>query len=171
MAKVPWVLAVALAIACAIVSHKHSLLQRRAHELERLVSSLERQTNDLHGAFLSLQATDRLAGLRIAMLGSLEPGAKAQAVCIWDNEKQTGVFVAHHLRRLPADSDYQLWILDSKYKAPVNAGIFQPDAEGKLRMPFKADKPIGRPDTFVVTVEKKGGAAAPSLKDLVLIGS
>jgi hypothetical protein len=179
MAKIPWVLAACLAIVCAVLSQKYSQSQRRNNELAGIVglaASLEKQTNDLHLALAALQEsasqeTNRLVGLRIALLNSLEPGSKAQAVSIWDNEKQTGILVAHHLQPLSADFDYQLWILDPKYKTPVSAGIFQVDADGQARAPFKSVEPIGHADTFAVTVEKKGGAPTPTLKDLALIGS
>ena len=119
----------------------------------------------------TLQETNRLAGLRIAMLNSLLADApKAVAVSLWDEKQQRGVFVVQNLKPLPVDKDYQLWVMDPKYPTPVSAGVFQVDAQGNVRLQFKADRLIASPDKFAVTEEPKGGRPTPTLKNLVLIG-
>jgi len=55
--------------------------------------------------------------------------------------------------------------------APVSAGVFQVDDKGNVRVQFKAGKPIVTADKFAVTVEPKGGLPAPTLTNLVLLGS
>ena len=108
---------------------------------------------------LALQETNRLANLRIAMLDSLLADApKAIAVSLWDNAKQEGVFVAQNLKPLPADRDYQLWVLDNG-TTPVDAGVFHVDDHGGVRVEFKAKLPINVAGRFAVTEEAKGGVA------------
>jgi len=124
----------------------------------------------LQQTVLALQETNRLVNLRIAMLTSLLADApKAVAVSLWDNEKQTGVFVAQNLKPLPADRDYQLWVLDNG-TTPVSAGVFPVNPDGSVRVDFKAGQRIQVAGKFAVTEEPKGGRPTPTLKNLVLAG-
>ena len=174
----PWALAACLAIFCLIsLSQQKALRQKNDEQAKRLASldqmadSLRAETQDLKQVVASLQETNRLAGLRIAMLNSkLADSPNAVAVSLWDNQQQRGVFVVQNLKPLPVDRDYQLWVIDPKYSVPVSAGVFQVDAQGNVRVPFKADKVIESPLKFAVTLEPKGGLPVPTLKNLVLIG-
>jgi anti-sigma-K factor RskA len=175
---IPWALAACLAILCGILGRQTGTLReqlteqsQRMGELNRLADGLRAETNHLQQAVAALQETNRLAGLRIAMLSSLlADSPKAVAVSLWDNEKQNGVFVVRNLKPLPADKDYQLWIIDPKYKTPVDAGVFQVDANGNVRLEFKAHLPIETPNQFAVTEEQKGGVPVPTLTSMVLAG-
>ena len=119
---------------------------------------------------LALQATNRLANLRIAMLGSLLSDApKAVAVSLWDDAKQEGVFLVQNLKPLPADRDYQLWVLDNG-TTPVDAGVFRVDESGNVRLEFKTKSLIKVAGKFAVTEEARGGVVSPTLKNMVLLG-
>jgi anti-sigma-K factor RskA len=173
----PWPLAAGLAVVCLILFTQDSQLKQQVgaqaaqiNELNRVAKSLQSATNDLQQAVVALQETNRLANLRIAMLNSLMTDApKAVAVSLWDESKQEGVFVVQNLKGLPAGKDYQLWVLDNGTK-PVDAGVFHVNADGSGRTDFKAKLPIKVAGKFAVTEEVKGGAASPTLKNLVLIG-
>jgi anti-sigma-K factor RskA len=173
-----WALAACLAIVCGVsLSQQKNLRQkigeqsRQIVDLNGLADSLRGETLDLKRAVASLQETNRLANLRIAMLGSmLSDSPKAVAVSLWDDKEQRGVFVVQNLKPLPADKDYQLWVIDPKYPTPVSAGVFQVDAQGNVRLQFKADKLIESASKFAVTLEPKGGLLIPTLKNLVLMG-
>lgn len=175
----PWALAACLAMVCGIslsqqkiLSQKNSEQAKQLADLNQMVNSLHNETQDLKQAVATLQETNRLASVRIAMLTSmLADSPKAVAVSLWDNQQQRGVFVAQNLKPLPAGRDYQLWVMDPKYPTPVSAGVFQVDAQGNMRVQFKADKLIESADKFAVTQEPKGGLPTPTLKNLVLIGS
>ena len=174
----PWAWAACLAIACAISFSQQKVLRqkydeqaKRLAELNHTADLLRSQTRDLKQMVVTLQESNRLAGLRIAVLNSmLADSPSAVAVSLWDDQEQRGVFVAQNLKPLPVDRDYQLWVIDPKYATPVSAGVFQVDAQGKIRVQFKADKPIEAVSKFAVTLEPKGGLPTPTLKDLVLIG-
>jgi anti-sigma-K factor RskA len=91
------------------------------------------------------------------------------AVSLWDEKNQTGVFVVQNLKPPAKDKDYQLWVIDPKYATPVDAGVFQVDAQGGVRYEFKARLPIQTAGKFAVTLEDKGGSAVPKGK-MVLLG-
>lgn len=174
----PWALAACLAIICAVSwAHENQLRYKVAEQAQHLSSltqmadSLRSATQDLQQAVMTLRETNRLDNLRIAMLKSqLKDLPNAVAVSLWDEGQQRGVFVVQNLKPLPVDKDYQLWVIDPKYPVPVNAGVFQVDAQGNVRVQFKADKLIESASKFAVTQEPKGGQLAPTLKNLVLIG-
>lgn len=168
----PWALAACFAVICAVLASRENSLQARVDELNQLAKNLESATNNLQQTVIALQETNRMADLRIAMLGSLlSEQPKAIAVSLWDEEKQTGVFVVQNLKPLPKDKDYQLWVIDPQYQTPVDAGVFQVDDKGNVRIQFKAKQIIKTAKTFAVTQEVKGGAPTPNLSAMVLAGS
>ena len=139
-------------------------------QLNQLAQTLQSATNDLGRAVLALQETNRLVNLRVAMLNSLMADApKTVAVTLWDNQKQDGVFMAQNLKALPADKDYELWVIDEN-QSPVAAGVFRVDGDGKVRMEFKPNRLIKTAGMFAVTEEAKGGVASPTIKNMVLAG-
>ncbi|MGH7950979.1 MAG: anti-sigma factor [Limisphaerales bacterium] len=170
-----WAFATCLAILCVVMFSQNSRLQKQVGnqanqigELNQLAQSLQSATNNLQQTVFALQETNRLANLKIAMLNSLvttEP--KAVAVSLWDNEKQNGVFVAENLKALPADRDYELWVMDENEK-PVAAGVFHTGENGVIRINFKPIHSVQAANKFAVTEEVKGGVLSPTLKNLVL---
>lgn len=175
---IPWAIAACLAMLCAYSVHqqgqeREKIIEqtKQLAELNQVADSLRAESADLKLTVASLQETNRLAGVRIAMLNSmLADSPKAVAVSLWDDRQQQGVFLVQNLKPLPADKDYQLWVIDPKYASPVSAGVFQVDAQGNVRLQFKADKPIATAKQFAVTEEPKGGLPTPTLTNLVLSG-
>ena len=176
---IPWAVAAALALLSGAFmwqsSGLRSQLAAAADRINELTSSAElarSESADLRLAVAKLRESNRLASFRIALLDSLLAASpKTIAVSVWDNERQDGVFIARNLKPLPSDKDYQLWIIDPKYPSPVDAGVFQVDAQGNVRQDFRAKLPIQAANQFAVTIEQKGGAAVPNTKAMVLAGS
>lgn len=170
----PWAFAAGVAVFCLVFLVRNSQLRdtvgqqaKQIDDLNQLAQSLQEATNALNQTVLALQETNRLANLRIAMLNSLVPDApKAVAVSLWDNQKQEGVFVAQNLKALPADRDYQLWVIDGN--KPVASGVFHVGESGAIRVDFKPSQLIKVASVFAVTEEVKGGVSSPTLKNMVL---
>jgi anti-sigma-K factor RskA len=149
-----------------LVLREHS----RIEELNQIADNLRASTNTLQQTVVTQNAT-KMDDLRVGLLGSpLTDFPKPIAVCLWDGQQQAGLLMAQYLPPLTPDRDYQLWIIDPQYLAPVSAGVFQVDALGAARIHFKTDKAIGTARQFTVTSEAKGGAAAPTFKNMVLVG-
>jgi anti-sigma-K factor RskA len=166
----PWALAACLAFFCGVLAVRDNSLTTRVGELDRMATALQNTTNDLQQTIAQLRETNQLANMRIAMLGSLlSDQPKAVAVSLWDEKNQNGVFVVENLKPLPQGKDYQLWVIDPQYGAPVDAGVFQVDADGKVRFQFKAKQSIKTANKFAVTEEQKGGSATPK-GQMVLVG-
>jgi anti-sigma-K factor RskA len=170
-----WGFVTGVAILCITVLWHEGRLRKivdgqagQISRLNQLAQSLELATNQLQQTVAALQETNRLAGLRIAMLNSLVPDApKTVAVTLWDDQRQDGIFVAENLKALPADKDYELWVIDES-QTPVAAGVFHVDEKGKIRMDFKPSRLIKTAGKFAVTEEIKGGVSSPTMKNLVL---
>jgi anti-sigma-K factor RskA len=177
--SLPWALAAGLAALCVIFGvQMHNMgtqleaRQQRLDELDHMAEVLRAERADLKQAVATLQQSNRLANMRIAVLNAqLSADPKAVAVSVWDNERQSGVVVVHHLKPAPKGKDYQLWIIDPRYPTPVDAGILQVDDSGDGRVNFKARLPIQNANQFAVTEEIKGGAEVPTLKAMVLAGA
>ena len=191
LAWFPWAVSACLAVLCLVLFAQDSRLNRQVlaqqnqasvqkqelaaqqqqiNSLNALAATLQSATNDLQQTVLALQATNRMANLRIAMLGSLLTDApKAVAVSLWDDSKQEGVFVVQNLKPLPIDRDYQLWVLDNG-TTPVDAGVFRVDESGNVRVEFKTKSLIKVAGKFAVTEEARGGVVSPTLKNMVLLG-
>jgi anti-sigma-K factor RskA len=169
-----WALAGGVAVLCLVFFTQNGQLRttvsqqaKQIDDLNQLALSLQSATNSLNQTVLALQETNRLANLRIAMLNSLVPDApKAIAVSLWDNQKQNGVFVAQNLKALPADRDYELWVIDGD--KPVASGVFHVDESGTIRVEFKPSQMVKAANVFAVTEEVKGGVASPTVANMVL---
>jgi anti-sigma-K factor RskA len=166
----PWAIAACLAVLCVVLASRENSLRARNTELNQLAESLQSTNETLEQTVSDLQETNRIASLRIAMLGSLlTDQPKAVAVSLWDDQTQTGVFVVENLKPLPKDKDYQLWVIDPQYGTPVDAGVFQVDDQGKVRLQFRTRQAIKTANKFAVTEEVKGGSPTPK-GTMVLIG-
>ncbi|MDQ6809146.1 MAG: anti-sigma factor, partial [Verrucomicrobiota bacterium] len=95
-----------------------------------------------------LEHRDLLAQTQIAILSSkLESAPKAQAVVLWDAQKQEGVLKVIGAPVTAKDRDYQLWIVDPRYQQPVDAGVFGvlPDGATKITSARKRKSIQSRP--------------------------
>src|SRR5580700_11493875 len=178
-AWIPWAVAAAMAlVSLAFYWQSAGLraqLAAQAGHINELMAGAElarTESADLRQTVAKLRESNRLASFRIALLDSLLAAApKTVAVSVWDNDRQDGVFIVRNLKPLPSDKDYQLWIIDPKYPSPVDAGVFQVDAQGNVRQDFRAKLPIQTANQFAVPIERKGGATVPNTKEMVLAGS
>jgi anti-sigma-K factor RskA len=169
-AWLPWALAACLAFFCGVLAVRDNTLSARVDQLDRMATALQNTTTDLQQTIAQLRETNQLAGMRIALLGSLlSDQPKAVAVSLWDEKNQNGVFVVENLKPLPDDRDYQLWVIDPQYGTPVDAGVFKVDADGKVRFQFKAKQSIKTANKFAVTEEQKGGSPTPK-GQMVMVG-
>jgi hypothetical protein len=97
----------------------------------------------------------KLKGLPIALA--------SKAVVYWKKDSQVVYLSLYYLPDPPKDKQYQLWaIKDGK---PVDAGVFE------LNYPIQKMNNIEDAQSFVVTLEKKGGSTTPDLKAMYLKGT
>ncbi len=150
---------------------KAEALQKELATATTQLTSTEQDCLALQAKLTSLTAAQQLDKARLAVLGSLlKDVPKAVAVSLWNQDTQDGLLVVENLPALKPSKDYQLWIIDPDIPAPVSAGIFKVDAAGKGRLIFKPTQAIKTAGKFAITEEIAGGAAAPTMKSMVVIG-
>jgi len=146
---IPWALAACLALACAYLVAESSRLRTRVTRLEE---------------------RDFLARVQIASLSSkLENAPSANAVVVWDEKKQRGILKVTQLPRNAADRDYQLWLVDPRYKDPVDGGVFHVANDETLSVPFHPNTPVRDAQAFAISIERKGGVTKAE-GPIVLLG-
>jgi len=183
----PWAAAACLAVVATCLTydryHTHLLIdslinrdRRQQLELDHVQSqrlslqdsldSALAQVNSLHGQVADLKARDALSQIQIATLASMVKSApQAMAVIAWDPASQRGILQPRNIPPANPDQDYQLWIIDPAYNAPVSAGVFDP----ATRANFQPLHPISKASKFAISLEKKGGSPAPQ-GPIVLVG-
>jgi anti-sigma-K factor RskA len=178
---IPWAIAACLAIAVAWTGRQYSTereanaalseqqriaeqaLEQTRGQLEdakRLVTESSRQVAELS---TKLKDQGDLAHFKIATLASMLGNTPAAiAVAVWDPSREQGVLSVSKLPALASEKDYQLWVIDKQYPAPVSAGVFVVDpVSGEAHIVFKTDKPVRSIAKFAVSLERKGGVASP----------
>jgi anti-sigma-K factor RskA len=134
---IAWAIAGVLALTCAYLLAGRSQLQKR-------IAHLEQQ--------------DILSQVQIVALRSQSVGAPAaSAVVVWDEKRQRGVLKIAQIPQETADRDYQLWMVDPRYRNEVSAGVFHVAATGALTVMFQPIRPVREAKQFSVTLERKGG--------------
>lgn len=138
--------------------------QDRLRDVEKLLAQATAEID-------TLKASNDLKNAQVAVMGSLlKDKPKAVAVSLWNQQQQDGLLVVENLPILAAGKDYQLWVIDPESAAPISAGVFKVDAEGKIRMSFKPTKAVKKAAKFAVTEEKEGGVESPTMNKMVVIG-
>jgi anti-sigma-K factor RskA len=135
-------------------------LQKELAVSRELDNVKTRQIEGLQQTIVVLEKRNALAETQVATLTSKLDGSYLASIA-WDKSTQEGIL---HVRRLPAagsGKDYQLWVIDPKYAAPVSAGIFTVQADGSATIRFAPTQKISDATTFAVSVEKTGGSASP----------
>lgn len=130
-----------------------TIANRRLAVAQSTVADLNREIKD----------RENLARFKIAVLASLAGNTpEARAVAVWDPERQEGVLDVSKLPAVAKSKNYQLWVIDPQYPAPVSGGVFEVDgSSGKAHVTFRAVKPVHKAAAFAISVERLGGAPAP----------
>ena len=100
----------------------------------------------------------RSPNLRTVDLRGESQGAHLDARAFVDKDQRTWVVLSYQLPKLPADKDYELWFFNGE--KPVRAGILSQDPNEPTRIEVPENLP--QITATAVTIEPKGGLAAPS---------
>jgi len=128
----------------------------RAATAEQQIADLRHATDEARTQLAVLEAPDLQ---RIDLAG--QPAApKASARAFWSRSRGL-VFTASDLPAAPAGKTYQLWVL-TKNPAPISAGLFRPDPQGRVATVFETPLDLPQPIGMAVTIEPDGGVPAPT---------
>jgi hypothetical protein len=86
--------------------------------------------------------------------------AKTSGDVVWSGSRQRGFLrISGLAANEPTESQYQIWIVEGGRGLPVPGGVFDVGREaGEVIVPILPRVFVQGPTTFVVTVEKPGGA-------------
>ncbi|WP_143307915.1 anti-sigma factor [Chitinophaga vietnamensis] len=112
----------------------------------------------------SIEVMEDPAVLKVKMPGT-KPFPEAVATVFWNQSSQQVYLKVNNLPEPAADKQYQLWaIVDGK---PVDMGVFEMGDTAKVLQKMKT---TGKAQMFAVTLEKKGGAVAPTMDQMYVAG-
>ena len=163
------VLAAAAVLLLAIVLLDDARMRREREELQsrtaQLAAELQASKTELAQRILRARVLES-EDVQMMTLGGQGPQPGARARVFWSPAARRGVIVASNLAPLPPDRQYELWVFhDGK---PYNAGVFDPDPQGRALFESK-DFAQPAAQNFAVTVEPRGGVPAPT-GPIVLVG-
>jgi len=114
------------------------------------------RTAELVAAVLAAPDARRVAAL---------PGGTGQATVVVSRQRGRAVFVADGLPPAPAARTYQLWVVTRS--GPRPAGLVEVAGEGRVTRLL--DGPVTGNEQVAMTVERRGGAARPTSKPVVVV--
>lgn len=101
--------------------------------------------------------------MKMVMMKGVKGKEDALAKVYWNMKTKDVYLMPENLPQTPKGKQYQLWaMVDGK---PVNAGMLD-NCEGLCKM-----KNIPAAQAFVITLEKEGGSATPTLSNMYVRGS
>ena len=130
----------------------------RVAGLEKQITDSQTKFTSLTGEVDRLQKVNALARMEVAQLKTtLKRFDEGVAVVVWDSEKQEGKLRLDKMPPITPAKDYQLWVIDKKKPAPVNAGVVRVDPRGSVVFTFKPVEPVTDVAKFALSIEKQGG--------------
>ena len=178
----PWVAAVAMG-GVAMLTYRESRQDRL--RMSQLETQLQRRAGELHAARSQVATTatqlavanravaeaqleqealldqNSMNKMEIAsLLSTLEAYKEGVAVVLWNPETQEGVLKLERMPLIPADKDYQLWVIDTDKETPVDAGVVKINATGVAKINFKPQEPVTGAGSFALSLENKYGSTS-----------
>jgi anti-sigma-K factor RskA len=104
-----------------------------------------------------LAQSNALADLRLQTLEAKDAAyASSKIMVAWDPYRHRGVVAMQDLPPPPAGRDYQLWVLDPRALAPINAGLIT------ASRPFAVPPVSTQTPGFAISLEPGGGRPEPT---------
>jgi anti-sigma-K factor RskA len=146
----PWAIAAALIVFCAILAVDRARLQRQL--------AAARTTDPLSHAML----------LTLASPNGEHPNAKVTVA--WQPDRQSGIITIANMPPPGPGRDYQLWAVEATHKDPISAGIIHVNPNGVTRIQFKPDQAVAQIKAFAISIEREGGVTKPE-GPIVMVGN
>jgi hypothetical protein len=162
----PWAAAAAMLVVAAYLGIQNRRMQDLVNTDRSQIATLSAQASRAQQVLDTLTAPDAQQATLTEGKAAAAPTAHASYV----PSRGALVFVATHLKPVPANKTYELWVIPANGSAPIPAGTFRPDANGSASVVLPP-LPVGVPaKVFGVTIENEGGATTPTMP-IVLSGN
>jgi anti-sigma-K factor RskA len=148
----------ALATARKSVEAAKAQIKQVADQSRQLMAQKDAELAKVLAERDQFAASAKLANMQIATLqATIDDYKQGVAVVVWNAQKKEGLLKLERMPAIPANKDFQLWVVDPAYKTPVDGGIIKVDDKGFARVEFKPQLDVKSADKFAISVEKKGG--------------
>ena len=162
----PWAAAAAMLAVAAYLGIQNRNMQELVNADRSQIATLSAQASRAQQVLDTLTAPDAQQATLTEGKAAAAPTAHASYV----PSRGALVFIANHLKPVPANKTYELWVIPANGSAPIPAGTFRPDANGSASVVLPP-LPVGVPaKVFGVTIENEGGATSPTMP-IVLSGN
>ncbi len=135
------------------LQNQQNQLQQVSVELENRIAQLSDGLNEVYNP-----------SVRKVTLKSVKENDNTKLALLWNTETGEVKLNTSGLPALPADKQYQLWVLTDG--VPADMGVLSKTEQGIL----VASNATKKGDAFAITIEPLGGKASPSLDQLVVLG-
>jgi cell division protein FtsB len=172
----PWWLAAAATMFLALwgwremmirVAREQSTQQRAEIEtLQDEKAQLEDKNERLSAEIAALGAAETMT---IALAGK-EVAPSASARVFLEPGKRRAIVFFHNLPANPSDKSYQLWVIRGDQPQPMSAGVFDVTESGSATVSVENLPVSTEIKALAVTLEAKGGSAAPSNTNFYVAG-
>jgi anti-sigma-K factor RskA len=160
----PWGIGAGLAMVALFSFYVMNLMGTIADQNSKL-ASMETRLVELRDELSRREEQLKVLAAReihISIMSGLQVNPVGYGKIIWDPEKKSAILQVSNLPAVPADKDYQLWVI--KDKKPISAGVFAvADREPNF---FKIENLAAvnpkEINAFAVTLEPKGGVPQPT---------
>jgi anti-sigma-K factor RskA len=159
----PWVAAAAMGIVAIALGVQNYALNDELRDEANMVSNLAAKASRAQQVLEVLTSPGAKHVTLVPAKAPEQPMGRATYL-----QDQGGlIFLANNLKPLPAGHTYELWVIPASGKAPIPAGLFQPDAQGAASV-VMPPLPAGvAAKAFGVTIEKAGGAQTQTMPILM----
>ncbi len=151
----------------AQLNEERDALARKITQLEERdaasrveAAKLTADRDALQQRIAELERKAPLTSIQVATLTSkMSAAPEAKVTIAWDGARQEGILKTSDVPPTGRDRDYQLWIVDPRYKDPVSAGVFSVTQGGRTEIVFRPKLRIASAKAFAVSLERKGGVS------------
>ncbi|MCZ6671827.1 MAG: anti-sigma factor [Verrucomicrobia bacterium] len=120
------------------------------------------ERDNLESIVANLRQQTVLDKVQIAALSS-EIDELRYGFAVWDTEGDRGIVKVFNLQALDIPTqDYQFWVISPDQEAPIPAGVFQVDEQGRAEYAFAPTIPVTSVGAFAISLEPKGGSSSPT---------
>jgi anti-sigma-K factor RskA len=162
---IPWAVAAALAVACALLGARISSLNEALEGVAGQIASLAAKASRAQQVYEVLNAPNAQRVTLTAPKTRPAPIARATYLV----ERGALILQADNLKPLPADRAYELWVLPANGSAPIAAGTFTPNDAGYATVVLPKLPAGVAAKGFGVTIEKAEGSPVPT-SPIILAG-
>lgn len=142
-------------------------LNREQQATKQQLAALQKEQTQSRIAYTQLQQKWEMSSnpdMKTIALTGVEKHPGMKAMVYLDPKTSQAYLSLENLPPAPQDKQYQLWaIVDGK---PVDAGMYDPQADGSVQKMYA----VANAQAYAITLEKSGGSPTPTMEEMYVMG-